>query len=212
MGNKKITSLLMFSGGLDSAWALVRLLTDTDDEALVHHVNLLNDAKRYEPEREAARNIVEYCRENYRPFSYTETTIDHRRLLAHGLDLLSVAMEAGAVSASYKLATGKDVSRWILGISLADDTVPDVRFLQAERICKYNHQGENPPELFLFKKVSQQEIISQIPLEVYQMAWSCRAPVYDEETPKPCGKCRTCLRICDLTHPDLVSAEERNQV
>ena len=36
---RQVKSLVMWSGGLDSTYSLVRLLGETDDEVLVHHVH-----------------------------------------------------------------------------------------------------------------------------------------------------------------------------
>ena len=40
------TTLVMLSGGVDSVYRLVKLLRETDDEVLAHHVHLVNIEQR----------------------------------------------------------------------------------------------------------------------------------------------------------------------
>ena len=70
-------SLVLWSGGLNSTWTLVRLLRDTDDDVFAHHVHKrsrTDDGKRlsylFEAEREAIRAIRPWLAENERPFTY----------------------------------------------------------------------------------------------------------------------------------------------
>jgi 7-cyano-7-deazaguanine synthase in queuosine biosynthesis len=52
-------SLMMLSGGIDSTYVLARLLRETDDEILVHHVHFLNNSNRHIPEAAACKKIVD---------------------------------------------------------------------------------------------------------------------------------------------------------
>jgi 7-cyano-7-deazaguanine synthase in queuosine biosynthesis len=198
-------SLLMLSGGLDSTHALQKLLKETDDEVLVHHIHLVTNFGRHLAEAESCKKIVEYCRKNFRAFAYTESAIDHRRFLAHGYDLVAAAFEAGMVAGSFKLATDRSVDRWIVGISNAD-LMPLRRFLSATVVCQANCLEPTAPKLFLFPRVSQQEVIDALPLELYRMTWSCRYGLREGRNFKPCGSCATCKRLANFRHP-----EERGQ-
>ena len=109
-------SLVMLSGGIDSTYVLARMLREFEDEVVVHHIHCLNDSQRHVAEQRACNQIVAYCRENYRDFAYSETMIDHRRMLSHGIDMIAAGFEAGVVSASYALATNKNIDRWLVGL------------------------------------------------------------------------------------------------
>lgn len=197
--DEKIISLLMLSGGLDSAWALVKLLKETDDEVLVHHMHLITDFRREEPEKQSCQKIVEYCRKHYRPFTYSETAIDHRGMSSHGIDLIAAGFTAGVVAASYFSETNKHIDRWIVGIS-TEDRVPLRRFIRADNVCRYNCQSNEPPTFYKFPPVSQQEIIDTLPVDLYELTWSCRQPVITVNGYKPCGSCATCERLAPYTH------------
>ncbi|MDP6429467.1 MAG: hypothetical protein QF393_15720 [Rhodospirillales bacterium] len=198
-------SLLLLSGGIDSTYTLAKLLNDTDDEVLVHHIHLVTNSGRHEPEAEACKNIVEFCQSHYRPFSYTQSAIDRRRFVSHGYDLLSAGFEAGVVSSSYFLATSNIVDRWFVGLA-TDDPVPRFRMKHAQDCCEYNCQEGNAPMLTLFQPVSLQTQIDYMPAKLYNMTWSCRSPEKQGEKQSDkqgekqeggfatCGACAPCVR------------------
>ena len=192
-------TLIMLSGGIDSTYQLVRMLRDSEDEVLAHHVHFATNLGRHEPEDRACRDIVPYCRKNYRPFSFTQSAIDHRRFLAHGYDLLAAALEAGAVAGSYHLASGRRVDRWVLGRAL-EETAPGKRFRQAEALARDNCQGIEGPDLHVPEPVTQQAQIDDMPLELYRMTWSCRLPRRVEDGFAACGTCATCKRLVGTAH------------
>lgn len=192
-------TLVMISGGLDSTFSLVRLLRETDDEILAHHIHMMTDTGRYLPEAESCRRIVKYCETNFRPFSYTESAIDHRRFAAHGVDLVAAGLVAGAVASSYHRIHSRRVDRWVLGRS-AEETARNWRFRMARNVCEYNCQFVQPPELYFPEPRSQQEQVDYLPPELFEMTWSCRFPRKTGDTYVPCGKCSTCERLDGLSH------------
>jgi len=194
-------SLMMFSGGIDSTYSLVRLLNETQDEVLVHHVHLVTNTNRHVAEQSACAKIVEHCQKNIRAFSYTESVMDRRKFVAHGYDFLSAGFEAGIVSASYYLTTKKDIDRWIVGWA-EDDIMPRIRFTNAQDCCEYNCQAGSAPELFLYQPIDVQEQINYMGAELFNMTWSCRAPKEVEGKPEPCKECDPCLRRLPLVTPN----------
>jgi hypothetical protein len=190
-------SLVRLSGGIDSTYALHKVLSETDDEVLVHHVHLLTDAGRYIPEAEACRRVVEYCRSRHRPFHFSESTIDHRRFVAVGVDIIAVGLEAGMVASSYAIATRrkKFIDRWILGVS-ADDTIPEFRISEASSVARSNciTREERKPNLFIFPRISLRDQVSFLPRELVDLTWSCRFPRGLSSSPRPCGNCISCKR------------------
>lgn len=116
---KRIT-LIMLSGGVDSVYALAKVLKESDDVVLAHHMHLINREGRHKAEAHACKKIVEYCKTNYRDFYYTESVIDRSRFKAFGMDIISAAFEAGIVVQSYHADTGSLVDRWTCGINAED--------------------------------------------------------------------------------------------
>ena len=185
-------TLVMFSGGIDSTYALHKLLTDTDDEIYAHHVHLVNYEGRHVIEARRCREIVAYCRRTIRPFHYTESTIDHRGFRFFGIDMISVGFEAGLVAHSYH------VPRWTAGIS-ADDQRWEARFRHVEACVAANAFPFAPPEFFLLPQVSKLDEMRALPPELLAMTWSCRKPVVDGDTFLACAQCRACATLARLT-------------
>ncbi len=186
-------SLVMLSGGLDSAYSLVRLLSETDDEVLVHHIHLMTSTNRHDVELEAVAKIVKYCHENIREFSYTQTAIDHRKMAAHGYDMVSAGFEAGVIAASYHLTTQKNIDRWIVGLA-EDDIIPRHRFKDGQDCCDFNCQTGNAPELYMYQQINPQAEADYLGSDLFDMTWSCRKPKFVEDKPEPCTECLACLR------------------
>ena len=81
---RKKSSVLMFSGGIDSVAGLKYLLVETDKLLYVHHIHLKSnegfDYPRYKKEAEAVRKIVPYMKKTFRNFNYTESTIEVKQI------------------------------------------------------------------------------------------------------------------------------------
>lgn len=102
-------SVLMWSGGLDSTYALVRLLSETHDEVIAHHVHYLGGepgsasgapgSSRRERltafEAQAVTALLPRLRESYRDFSYSESRLD-LSALAQTSSMLSVSLFVAA--------------------------------------------------------------------------------------------------------------------
>lgn len=191
-------SLLMLSGGIDSTYALYKLLRETDDEVLVHHIHLMNNLGRHIPELHSCRKIATYCHKNIRPLIYTETTIDHRNFAAHGWDLIAAGLEAGVVATSFFITRKKAIDRWIVGMA-DDDAVPADRLRRAQLCCQFNWQGgasANPPQLFTFPLIGGAQEVSALPKDLFDLTWSCRSPRPGNrpDQHEPCGECKACKR------------------
>src|SRR5918999_3349818 len=93
-----MTTLVMFSGGLDSTAMLVKLLTESAEELRVHHIRMVNRERRDLAEQRAVEAIVAYCRRHYRPFRYSESGLEFEALEAIPIDYLSIAFVACQVA------------------------------------------------------------------------------------------------------------------
>ena len=93
-----MTTLVMFSGGLDSTAMLVKLLAESAEELRVHHIRMANRENRAEAEQAAAERIVAWCRSRYRLFRYSESGLDFSGMEAIPIDYLSIAFVACQVA------------------------------------------------------------------------------------------------------------------
>ena len=188
-------SLVMLSGGIDSAYARHKLLRETDDEVIAHHIHLITDHGRHIPEAEACKKIVSFCSTKVRPMMYTESSIDHRRFVVQGFDLIAAGFEAGMVASSFRVVHGskKSIDRWIAGIS-ADDTITERRLNHARLTARYNTVVGASPKLFLFPRLDVRDQIRSMPMELFEATWSCRFPKNLPYHPAPCGTCSSCTR------------------
>ena len=123
-----VTTLAMFSGGIDSTAMLVKLLTASADELRVHHIRMVNREGRDRAESRAVEAIVAYCREHYRPFRYSESGLDFSALEAIPIDYLSIAFVACQVAIDTPRCT-----RIAVG-SLAADTDIENRTARQQRV------------------------------------------------------------------------------
>lgn len=73
-----MATLLMLSGGADSAAALVKPLTETDELVFAHHIINRNreSPTRFVAEHLASQRIARYGLEHYRKFAYTHSAWD----------------------------------------------------------------------------------------------------------------------------------------
>lgn len=197
---RKQVSLVLFSGGIDSTYSLIKLLSESDDEIVAHHVHLRNREGRHRAEAEACRKIVEYCKSRFRDFQYIETALERQRHAYFGLDILSVVFEAGFVHKSFQAIAGYPVDRWTLGFCTEERLE---RREDPDRVERFGHimnlmHGAcyplDPPRFFQLPVLSKAAQIDYLGPTLTAMCWTCRRPV-----PKStggfaeCGKCKTCL-------------------
>ncbi|GAB5469401.1 MAG: hypothetical protein Kilf2KO_24310 [Rhodospirillales bacterium] len=188
---RQLVTLVMLSGGIDSVYTLVKLLRETDDTILAHHIDLVNDEGRWVPERTACRNVVDFCREAYRDFSYSESAIDHRGLAFFGFDMVSVGFEAGIVSHSYYNATQRMPDRWTVGSCTEEGSNPG-RFKHVEACVAANCFPVDPPVSYSLPIVSKKEEMSYLDIDLLRRLWTCRRPIEVEDGYRECGLCKTC--------------------
>ena len=90
-----MTTLLMFSGGIESTAGLVHLLTETSKDIHVHHIVIkevlakqadkyfdvsstpsIGHGESWKGGLDAVTKIIPYCRKNYRSFKFTSNLMD----------------------------------------------------------------------------------------------------------------------------------------
>src|SRR4029079_12007794 len=141
-----MSTLVMFSGGLDSTAMLVKLLTESEDELRVHHIRMANREGRDGAEQRAVESIVAWCRDRYRPFRYSESGLDFRGLEAIPIDYLSIAFVACQVAIDTPRCHRIDVA------SLARDTDIENRSTRQRRIF------ETMYECYRYRKLGEPHV------------------------------------------------------
>ena len=190
-----MTTLVMFSGGLDSTAMLVQLLTEAQDELRVHHIRMANREQRAAAEQTAVERIVAWCRERYRAFRYSESALDFTELEAIPIDYLCVAFVACQVAIDTPRCNRVAVA------SLARDTDIENRSAHQRRVFDamyecYRYRKLGEPEvrwIYPVYHATKRELAGTLPRELVELSWSCRRPVPVGGAFRPCGACKACL-------------------
>ena len=190
-----MTTLAMFSGGLDSTAMLVRLLAGSDEPLRVHHIRMENREMRAAAEQAAVEAIVGYCRARYRPFQYSESGLDFRALEAIPIDYLAIAFVACQVAIDTPGCT-----RIAVG-ALARDTDIENRSARQRRVFDemyacYRARKLGEPSIewvYPVYRESKAALAAALPPELVGLTWSCRRPVRTASGYQPCGACKACL-------------------
>ena len=111
-----LTTLIPLSGGIDSTYALVKYLRETDDAIVCLHVCMANREQRWQAEELAVGHILTFLKEQDRPFQYERSVLDRRQISNFGLDVISVTLHVGAACRGLLERKGVRVSRWFFGM------------------------------------------------------------------------------------------------
>jgi 7-cyano-7-deazaguanine synthase in queuosine biosynthesis len=202
-----MTTLVMFSGGLDSTAMLVKLLGESADELRVHHIRMMNREKRDLAEQRAVNSIVAYCRARYRPFRYCESALDFTALEAIPIDYLSIAFVACQVAIDTP-----DCNRIAVG-SLATDTDIVNRTARQKRVFEemyacYRARKLGEPQvdwIFPVYDLPKAALAAALPHELLDLTWSCRRPV---DGLRPCMVCKACKARQGLRSPSTTAENQ----
>ena len=190
-----MTTLVMFSGGLDSTAMLVELLTHSEEALRVHHIRMANREERAEAEQAAVERIVAWCASRYRPFRYSESALDFRELEAIPIDYVCIAFVACQVAID---TPGCDR---VAVAALACDTDIENRSARQRRVFETLYEcyrarklGEPRVEwLYPVYHASKRELADSLPSDLVALTWSCRRPVREAGQSRACGVCKACL-------------------
>lgn len=198
-----MTTLVMFSGGLDSTAMLFKLLNETRDALRVHHVRLINREGRARAEQDAVESIVAWCRKHTRPFTYSESALDFSELAAIPIDYLSVAFAACQVAIDTPECTRIAVGTLAADLDEIKRSVTAVQrqVFDAMYACyRARKLGEATLEwIYPVYELSKAEVASVLPSELLAMTWSCRRPVVEGGGYRICGCCKPCLKRAEVS-------------
>ena len=191
-----MTTLVMFSGGLDSTAMLYRLLTQTDQDLRVHHLRMVNREGRAQAEQEATEAVVAWCRANCRPFRYSESGIDFADLDTVPIDYLTVAFVACQVvidtPGCNRIAVGTlhaDLDEVKRKVSVAQRTV-----FEAMYACYRARKVGEPVVEWIYPvyEMTKAQVAASLPPALRDASWSCRRPVKAGAGYRICGECKPC--------------------
>jgi 7-cyano-7-deazaguanine synthase in queuosine biosynthesis len=190
-----MTTLVMFSGGLDSTAMLVKLLTQTQDELRVHHIRMANREMRAQAEGYAAERIVAWCRQRYRPFRYSESGLDFTGLEAIPIDYLSIAYVACQVAIDTPGCDRIAVASLSRDTDIVNRSARQRQVFDAMYACyRARKLGEPRVEwVYPVYDCSKAQVAQMLPAELAALTWSCRRPVAKAAGWAPCGTCKACL-------------------
>ena len=188
-----MTTLVMFSGGLDSTAMLVRLLAGRE-ELRVHHIRMANREKRERAEQAAVDAIVAYCRGRYRPFRYSESGLDFSGLEAIPIDYLSIAFVACQVAIDTPGCNRIAVGSLEADTDIVNRSARQKRVFDAMYECyRARKLGEPVVEwVYPVYDARKEALARELPAELLGLTWSCRRPVETPRGYRPCGACKAC--------------------
>jgi len=195
--NQKI--LCMYSGGLDSAGVLHRLLADAefaDFEVHVHHMHMVNRENRAVAEGQAvARTLKLFSGDNFRPFRFTQSLHKYdfmRRDMLWDMDMC--ALMAGNICVADPAIAHVAMGRTQTDIEAGGESFLK-RMERAQKIFKAAISLDETEAIYIFPvmEMNKTEIWAMLPKDIRLSTWSCRRPSYDDKKqPAICGKCNTC--------------------
>ena len=190
-----MTTLVMFSGGLDSTAMLVKLLEETPEELRVHHIRLANRESRADAEQAAVERIVAWCRKRYRPFRYSESALDFTALEAIPIDYVCIAFVASQVAIDTPRCNRVAVAALSRDTDIENRSARQRRVFEALYDC-YRARKLGEPQVEWIYPVyheTKQALAARLPRELVELTWSCRRPVREAGGFRPCGVCKACL-------------------
>jgi len=186
-----MTTLAMFSGGLDSTAMLVKLLAESADDLRVHHIRMVNREGRDRAEQRAVEAIVAYCRARYRAFRYSESVLDFSALEAIPIDYLSIAFVACQVAIDTPGCNRIAVGALAADTDIANRSARQKRVFEEMYAC-YRARKLGEPRVewtFPVYDTPKAELAAGLPQELLDLTWSCRRPV---DGFRPCLICKAC--------------------
>lgn len=210
-------SLLLWSGGLDSTYSLVRLLRTTQDQVFTHHVQCrCVDAWRGEFEQQAIERLRTKLREHDRSFVHTRSSLDLSELSGRGVDISMLAFMAAQAAMTHNLTP---FDRIVIGVNGDCDPGWDpnsaacaLRRTRIARALRAAWGCDEVPQIYLWlPRPLQAEMVSTLGAQLHKLTVSCLRPLPDSGTVecvpgvtetrtertsialRVCGECAKCL-------------------
>ncbi len=180
-------TLIMYSGGPDSVYEAAYRLKETDEIIHLHHIHFINHEGRAESERIVNREILPLLME-IRPFTYSESIIDHRQHKRIPFDMCVVAFEAGVCARG--MIDDKEepyFTHWTIG-TCSEEGHNYERFAFYDPIPTAVCWPYKAPVFELGSIITKEEEKQYLKELGIDMTISCRNPINNKE----CGVCNKC--------------------
>lgn len=198
-----MTTLVMFSGGLDSTAVLARLLSETGDDLRVHHIRMRNREGRADAEQSAVDAIIGWCAKHYRGFRFSQSGLDFSELEAIPIDYIAVAYVACQVAIDTPGCNRIAVGTLARDLDEMKRSVCDAqRRVFAGMYDCYRVRKLGEPEVswvYPVYSLTKPQIASLLGPELRSMTWSCRRPLRTATGYQRCGNCKPCRARADIT-------------
>ena len=191
---KQPCTLLMFSGGLDSLAAL-HVLRESGERVHVHHVHIHNIEARAAAEHKAVDAVRHYYTTAGDPLDYSESIMQFPTVNGGFLYDTDVTRFMGGYIASRSGGMVKAVAYGRTADDVADRTLSS-RTEPSNELFKV---FTNTPMIFPVVQFTKRECSALLPPELRQLSWSCRRPIYTNDGATPCGKCKACKALANIT-------------
>ena len=217
-GPRRRKSLVMWSGGLDSTWTLVKMLRDSDDDVYAHHVHKrsrTDDGKQvsnlFQAESAAIKAMRAHLAAHYRPFAFSESAVDLTAFSTFARDnttalffTLQAAMTWGFQQTD-QILTGANGDTDDDDANYSSDVTryrTQYRRLLWHNLAQAVMQTERVPDMtWLMPAPKRQEEADLIGPDLFRMVVYCRHPVVEGEAFLPCGDCVTCKAMAKVRPP-----------
>lgn len=211
---RRTRSLVMWSGGLDSTYALARLLRDSDDDVYAHHIHLnalreddgKSRSRRCEYEAQAVSRMLVPLKSEFGAFEYSESRADLTAFSSFARDTATAMYFAAQLSMSRRFTP---FDRIVLGVNDGDPRWRRGTELYAyrrsllNRILRAVWESEEVPYLYVMDpRPSKSQAAAYLGHELAMLTVSCRYPEADagfgEEDMQSCGVCSKCQSRPDM--------------
>jgi len=208
---RTIRSLVLFSGGIDSTYSLVRLLRETRDRVYAHHVRFI-EAERYAAQTSLetispqVRVQMKWLRRHLRDFEYSQSAVDLSSFATRARENTSLMYFAAQAAMNYGFSP---FDRILLGVNAdtdpgwnPDSPVYAWRRTLLVRMLRSVWECDEVPHLYFWNpRPSKHAMLDYLPVELAIATFSCNSPVADSAVesgpatgggPIPCGACSRC--------------------
>lgn len=187
-------TLLLLSGGIDSAWCLWQrvkagLVTRT------HHVVLNDWEGRAEVESVATRRILEWMNRNGGDglIIHTESKVDFGDIRWIPRNFYLWAYWAGTIMASPR---GRSITDFVMprhsdAFTGGPRSPGALRSDNAHRKGIALIAGREPNLVYPMVHLTKAEVVASMPKGLLALTWHCRRPKHG----KPCHSCKTCKQV-----------------
>jgi hypothetical protein len=186
-GAIKATTLIQFSGGIDSTFVLWWWLVNHPDEyCVVHHIDMIHFEKRNIEELKAVDRVLKWLdSQGLKNYFYIQNTFDYGNIPGAVYDVKVCGFVAGII-----LST----ERWE-SISKVYFPIYGHETHREENRRKVMHltitSGREVECIYPLVGITKTEVMKMMPYELLKLCWYCRVPI-DE---KICGRCHTCKQV-----------------